>query len=772
MISTSSRLVRWVTVSLALLLASTAVAQDRRDGDRRNRPDRYWAMFRDGTVLIGKDLRDWHERGRMPTLNGRALFDGNNPLLILRDTTIQSQLTGPYIEFANGDILPGRIVGGMPADPSTRMPTHLLIAPTSPILTFDRRTSEIAIKPEHVSRVVLAREARGPLEPGTLFFTDGRKVKVKAVRWALGGVRGLTDEGSIAAGWIELAEVHPPGVNPTAALLDDALAPTPRKVQGVDAMLGRIATTNGAVLTYRRAMMRHEGEGDPRWSVIHTLQPAWAMQAIRVPVDEVVTRSYREPGDLPLSVLPGETLEQRSATGFLWPWRRNANVRGNELVLGSAVGDLGIGTHSHSEIAFDLPPHAKQFTATVGINRTVGNGGCAKVKIFRDKVQGNPIWESGFLRGGDSPVRIGSVDVSGAKRLVLVTEFGHDGRPRGADPLDIRDEVDWLWPTVRVDLAAAEKEKPQPSLEDVFPSLIGWDVSDADRKRASIRPYWEQRRGRWTMSMFIDSTGSESDRLDRVKPFEVTRRMTITQANAWMLLSASRDDNGQANHELTVLADGKPVESALNGNVNTGRAPGEFEERHYSFGEHAGKTVTVAVRIAPRGAPQERPSGILFGYMTPAPIVADLPESGKTIKPQVPLSSLKPIEVKYKDADKKPLAAGKTTEGKPLSILGWTYADGYGLPAGESVIKVALDPSWTKFVAVVGLCDGWQGTGPYEVLLDDQVVWQSLTPAQLGRTDEARQVIVHLPPGHKVLTLRVDKKNQAGAAWADAGFMK
>jgi len=72
----------------------------------------------------------------------------------------------------------------------------------------------------------------------------------------------------------------------------------------------------------------------------------------------------------------------------------------------------------------------------------------------------------------------------------------------------------------------------------------------------------------------------------------------------------------------------------------------------------------------------------------------------------------------------------------------------------------------------VGLCDGWQGAGPYEVLLDDEVVWQSQAPPQLGRTDEARQVLVHLPPGHKVLTLRVDKKNQGGAAWADAGFMK
>ena len=760
-----------LAILATLLLAAPALAQERRDGERRNRPDRYWAMFRDGTVLIGKDLRDWHERGRMPSLNGKPLFDPNNPLRMLRDTTIQSQLSGPYIEFANGDVLPGRLIGGMPADPATRMPTHLLVSVVSPMQAFDKRTTEIAIKPDHIARVVFTKEPRGPLEPGTLLFNDGRKVKVKAVRWALGGVKALTEEGSIVAGWIELAEVHPPGFNPIAALLEDALAPTPRKVEGVDALIGRIATSHGAVLTYRRAMLRHEGEGDAR-GIMHAIQPAWALQAMRIPVDEIVTRSYREPRDLPLSAMPGETLLQKSATGFTWPWRRNANVRGNDLVLGSAVGDLGVGTHSYSEIAFDLPAQAKQFSATVGINRAVGNGGCAKVKVYREKVEGKPLWESGFLRGGDSPLKLGPIDVAGAKRLVLVTDFGHEGRPRGADPLDIRDEVDWLWPSVSVDLAAAAQTLPMPELEDVFPSLIGWTVSKEVRDRALLRPFWDLRKGRWMMSMLVDADGSDADRLQRVKPFDVTRKMTITQANAWMSLSGARDDNGPSAHEVTILVDGKKIESALNGDVNTGRNPGEFDERYYSFGEFAGKTVTVALRITPRGDPNQRPSGYLFGYMTPGPIVSELPEDGATIKPQVPISSLKPVVAEFKKVDKRELAAGKHFDGKPLSILGWNYAEGFGLPAGESVLTYQLDPAWKRFVAVVGLCEGWQGAGPFEVLIDDQVVWKSLTPATFGRTDEARQVEVHLPPGHKTLTLRIEKKNQAGAAWADAGFMK
>jgi hypothetical protein len=756
-----------ILVVTAFLLPSTAFAQ-RRDTDRRNRPDRYWAMFRDGSVIIGKDLQNW-STGRSPSLNGRPLFDPNNPLRLIRDTTIQSQLSGPYIEFANGDILPGRLVGGLPADPYTRMPAHLLVSLNSPLVPFDRRSSEIAIDPEHVARIVIGKEARGPLEPGTLLFTDGRKVKVKAVKWALGGVKALTAEGSVTAGWLELSEIHVPNVNPIAALLDDALAPTPRKVEGVDALLGRIATTNGAVLTYRRAMLRIDGERDERGNLLHTIQPSWALQAFRVPFDEVVTRGYREPADIPLSSLPAQTLVQKNATGFTWPWRRNANVRGTDLVLGSAIGDVGVGTHSYSEIAFDMPPAAKLFTATVGINRGVGNGGCAKVLLYKDKVEGKPLWESGFLRGGDSPLKVGSINVAGAKKLVLVTDYAHDGRPRGADPLDIRDEVDWLWPSVTIDLAAAGRNRAQPELDEVFPQLADWTIGDDLRKRASFRPFWLARKGRWTPSLFVDSL----DKFELLKPFEFSRKIAVTQGTAWLPVTLTRDDLGQSTHEMSLWVEGRQVPVITGGDVNTGnKPPGEYEEKYFSLGEFAGKTITATLRISPRGSPGQKPSGIVLGDMAPLPIVTDLPESGATLKPQVSITSLKPVAANYKRENKQEIAAGKTIDGRPLTLIGWPYADGYGMPPGESALTYALDPAWTTFVAVIGVNgNGWWGVGPYEVLLDDQVAWRSADPEQLGRTNEARQIEVHIPAGHKTITLRVDKKSQAGASWADAGFV-
>ena len=72
---------------------------------------------------------------------------------------------------------------------------------------------------------------------------------------------------------------------------------------------------------------------------------------------------------------------------------------------------------------------------------------------FGDAVVGEPVWTSPILRGGEQPARIDPIDVSHAGQVILVTEYAHADRPKGADPLDIRDEVNWLLPSIRIDPA-------------------------------------------------------------------------------------------------------------------------------------------------------------------------------------------------------------------------------------------------------------------------------------------------------------------------------
>ena len=100
----------------------------------------------------------------------------------------------------------------------------------------------------------------GPIDPEQLF---GRTAPlIMEIGYGMGSSLAAMAESEPDHDFIGV-EVHPPGVNPIAALLDDALAPTPRKVEGVDALIGRIATTNGAVLTYCTDTTHPDGAVEP-----------------------------------------------------------------------------------------------------------------------------------------------------------------------------------------------------------------------------------------------------------------------------------------------------------------------------------------------------------------------------------------------------------------------------------------------------------------------------------------------------------------------------
>ena len=75
-----------------------------------------------------------------------------------------------------------------------------------------------------------------------------------------------------------------------------------------------------------------------------------------------------------------------------------------------------------------------------------------------------PIWQREFLKGNDPPVRFGPVVLSQATGLTLVTEFAHQGRPTGTDPLrtdttatDVFTAETESW-TVRTSLTEAETQ--------------------------------------------------------------------------------------------------------------------------------------------------------------------------------------------------------------------------------------------------------------------------------------------------------------------------
>ena len=114
------------------------------------------------------------------------------------------------------------------------------------------------------------------------------------------------------------------------------------------------------------------------------MQPNWSLGMILVPIDSIWRQSFRAAKEVPLSLLPAKTLSEKVGI-HRWPWRRNENVEGGTLASGTIAVDLGVGTHSCCEIAFELPPQAKEFTTLVGLDRCIGPGACATCKIYADQ---------------------------------------------------------------------------------------------------------------------------------------------------------------------------------------------------------------------------------------------------------------------------------------------------------------------------------------------------------------------------------------------------
>jgi len=144
-----------------------------------------------------------------------------------------------------------------------------------------------------------------------------------------------------------------------------------------------------------------------------------------------------------------------SPGGESWPWKANRNTQGGLLRSAGWTSSWGFGVHAQSELHFPLPPQAKAFRSRIGLDRLAGKGGCVRARVFMDSTEGAPLYESPFIVGSDKLLDTGSVPLAASKgrphHLILQVDPAHQGRPDGADPLDIRDIFDWLSPQLELD---------------------------------------------------------------------------------------------------------------------------------------------------------------------------------------------------------------------------------------------------------------------------------------------------------------------------------
>ncbi len=190
-----------------------------------------------------------------------------------------------------------------------------------------------------------------------------------------------------------------------------------------------------------------------RW--YHKIHPVWSFDPLWIRFSTIRQRQRFLPYEFPLSRLRPVQVFADSGLGGVRPPQVNRNVQGGPLRNAKREHGWGFGVHADCELHFEVPENAKIFRTRVGLNLLAGTGGCVRVAIYLNSKINTPLFQSEHLIGSETEVDTGPLDLTPSndspRRLILVVDSAHDGRPTGADPLNIRDIVDWIEPTIKLD---------------------------------------------------------------------------------------------------------------------------------------------------------------------------------------------------------------------------------------------------------------------------------------------------------------------------------
>ncbi|MBL7134810.1 MAG: NPCBM/NEW2 domain-containing protein, partial [Phycisphaerae bacterium] len=260
----------------------------------------------------------------------------------------------------------------------------------------------------------------------------------------------------------------------------------------------------------------------------HMVQPVWSLDPLWMPFRSIHTRWSFAPDQVPLSrVYPAATVSPS-----LLPWHLDRNSVGQLLRSGGRQHGWGFAVHAYSELSFALPQCAKSFRSRLGLDRLVGTGGCVRARVYVGSVKTRPLYQSPLLVGSKKTVDTGWIPLrlpsKGPKRLILQVDPAHDNRPPGADPLNIRDKLDWLDPQLGLDMAKLQDEVRR-RIGQRIQAWQGWTVT-------------LDQRGVYTWTGYLDKTEGSGAGCFRTmiraqgQPLRLSREMTIAPGDNWLVV--------------------------------------------------------------------------------------------------------------------------------------------------------------------------------------------------------------------------------------------
>lgn len=469
-------------------------------GPLRSGGGRYRAALANGRVVQGIKIAGWGRTGSRPTLSGVWLFDPANPVSWIRDDGPgEVKLEGPYVEFAGGDRLPGKVSSyhSGTENPGARQLPHVLLQPAVDVHKPGYRgTRKVRVLTRWLRRIVMTSRPGPPLSPGTVFYATGGSDRFRSMRWNRGGVRLLLDSGVRLVPFNSIAELHLPARDPWDNYFEQLAVLLP----GGTGRLRKVGTVDGVMLTASDERFREGQIGNPvdsrQWW--HVFQPAWSLDALWLKYSTIVSRSYNLPTDVPLSTFHPVGVKQKAILGGELRWKSDRSILGSSLACSGSEFMRGFGVRAFCELEFTLSDCVKFFRTGVGIDMRAGKGGCALGRVFlRDYPSGKEtgLYSSELLVGSrafsDSGI-IPLAEAAGRKetRLVLLADPALDRTPAGADPLDIRDLVDWLEPSLKLDSSMLRREVALRAARFV-PSLEGWSQVSPGRQGPVFVNSWD-----------------------------------------------------------------------------------------------------------------------------------------------------------------------------------------------------------------------------------------------------------------------------------------
>jgi hypothetical protein len=274
-----------------------------------------------------------------------------------------------------------------------------------------------------------------------------------------------------------------------------------------------------------------------------------------IPDSRVLLRRFYQSSQLPLTRLETKTVAGEELLAAERP-RIDRNATGDLLETNEGLEGWGLGVHAPSVLSFKLPDAARSFRTRFGLDKRARHGGCVKVKVWATARTGQPLYESEIFVGAERTFDTGTLVLpqfdSGPHLLWLEVDAVPHDRPRGADPLNIRDFLDWVDPVVELDSEIVRRQIKKSLSAQVF-AWNGWRLEANDE---------------FSLEYFLGDEGKEPSGQFRTlvktagMPLRLAKDLQLESGQNWLQLTLFSQTADATSGRIEFRVDGRLIAQA------------------------------------------------------------------------------------------------------------------------------------------------------------------------------------------------------------------